>query len=410
MESYTLFELNEYIQRVITLNFQDSLWIRCEIAQINFSRGHYYLNLVEKGEENKTIIAQSSAIIWARKYQQLRRKFKKTLDGLLQNGVAVLLLVKVDFNKRYGLKLIIEDIDPNYTMGQMEMKRQEILKTLLKRGLLDLNNTFSLPPVIQRLAVISSKTAAGLQDYMNQLETNIYGFQFSNQLFFAAMQGEKVEAEVLQQLKKIARLKENYDALIIIRGGGSKLDLAAFDNLELGIAIAQFPLPVIIGIGHEIDETILDRVAHTSLKTPTAVADFLINRLLHFESNILEYKSYIHNSASYLIQQEKGVLNYVKKMIQLPAINQIREANSFLHQMKQRLPLAVKNQLFIEKKQLNQLEKICQILAPETALKRGFSITIANGKVVTDSKQVKKGDVLETQLLAGIIKSTVSSE
>jgi len=367
MQSYSLFELNEYIRRVFALNFQEAIWIRCEIAQINASRGHYYLNLIEKSEETESIIAQSSAVLWASTYRKLRREHKKTLDGLLQNGVAVLLKAKVDFDERYGLKLLIEEIDPSYTMGQMELKRQAILEALLKQGLLEVNSQIPLPPVIQRIAIISSESAAGLQDYLNHIAINPYGYQLSNQLFPAAMQGENVEKEVLRQLKKITLLKENYDAVIIIRGGGSKLDLAAFDNLALGKAVAQFPLPIFVGIGHEIDETILDKVAHTSLKTPTAVADFLINRILHFESMILECKNFIRNAANYSIQEENGQLSYLKRMIQLQTQNQIKQAKTTFLQVQQRLPLAAKNSLKLAQNNLTQLEKVCHLLAPETA-------------------------------------------
>ena len=406
--SYSLFELNEYIRRVFALNFQDAIWIRCEIAQINASRGHHYLNLIEKSAEGEHIIAQSSAVLWASKYRQLRRQHKKLLSELLQNGVAVLLQVKIDYDERYGLKLLIEDIDPSYTMGQMELKRQQILETLQQENLLGVNSQIPLPTAIQRVAIISSETAAGLQDYLTQIATNSYGYQLSNQLFPAAMQGANVEKEVLRQLKKIAFLKDNYDAVIIIRGGGSKLDLAGFDNLALGRAVANFPLPILVGIGHEIDETILDRVAHTSLKTPTAVADFLINRLLHFESTILEYKNYIFNAANYQIQAEKNQLSYAQKMIQLQGNSQLKEAKVTLNQLTQRLPLAAKNSLVLAKNSLRQLAKITELLAPETALKRGFSITTANGKVVTKKSQVKKGTILTTQLLNDQIKSTVN--
>ena len=408
MQSYSLFELNEYIRRVFALNFQDAVWIRCEIAQINASRGHHYLNLIEKSAEGETIIAQSSAVLWASKYRALKRQHKKLIADLLQDGVAVLIQVKIEYDERYGLKLVIEDIDPSYTMGQMELKRQQILETLQQEKLLEVNSQIPLPTVIQRVAIISSETAAGLQDYLNQIATNSYGYQFSNQLFPAAMQGANVEEEVLKQLKKIAFLKANYDAVVIIRGGGSKLDLAAFDNLALGRAVANFPLPILVGIGHEVDETILDRVAHTSLKTPTAVADFLISRLLHFESRILEYKNYIFNTANYQIQAAKSELAYAKKMIQLQGNTQLKEAKSALNQVAQRLPLAAKNSLVLEKNSLAQLAKICELLAPETALKRGFSITTANGKVVTKKSQVKKGTVLTTQLLNDQIKSTVN--
>ena len=406
--SYSLFELNEYIRRVFALNFQDAIWIRCEIAQINASRGHHYLNLIEKSAEGENIIAQSSAVLWASKYRQLKRQHKKLLSELLQNGVAVLLQVKIDYDERYGLKLLIEDIDPSYTMGQMELKRQQILETLQQENLLGVNSQIPLPTVIQRVAIISSETAAGLQDYLNQIATNSYGYQLSNQLFPAAMQGANVEKEVLKQLKKIAFLKANYDAVIIIRGGGSKLDLAGFDNLALGRAVANFPLPILVGIGHEIDETILDRVAHTSLKTPTAVADFLINRLLHFETTILEYKNYIFNAANYQIQAEKNQLSYAQKMIQLQGNSQLKEAKVALNQLTQRLPLVAKNSLVLAKNSLTQLAKITELLAPETALKRGFSITTANGKVVTKKSQVKKGTILTTQLLNDQIKSTVN--
>jgi len=406
--SYSLFELNEYIRRVFALNFQDAIWIRCEIAQINSSRGHHYLNLIEKSAEGERIIAQSSAVLWASKHRQLRRQHKKLLNELLQNGVAVLLQVKIDYDERYGLKLLIEDIDPGYTMGQMELKRQEILNTLRQENLLEINSQIPLPTVVQRVAIISSETAAGLQDYLNQIATNSYGYQFSNQLFPAAMQGANVEKEVLRQLKKIVFLKDNYDAVIMIRGGGSKLDLAGFDNLALGRAVANFPLPILVGIGHEIDETILDRVAHTSLKTPTAVADFLINRLLHFESTILEYKNYIFNAANYQIQAEKNELAYAQKMIQLQGNTQLKEAKISLSQLVQRLPLATKNSLTLAKNDLTQLAKITELLAPETALKRGFSITTANGKVVTKKSQVKKGTILITQLLNDQIKSIVN--
>ncbi len=408
MQSYSLFELNEYIRRVFALNFQDAVWIRCEIAQINASRGHHYLNLIEKSAEGENIIAQSSAVLWASKYRQLRRQHKKLLADLLQDGVAVLIQVKIEYDERYGLKLVIEDIDPSYTMGQMELKRQQILETLQQENLLEVNSKIPLPTAIQRVAIISSETAAGLQDYLNQIATNSYGYQFSNQLFPAAMQGANVEKEILKQLKKIAFLQANYDAVIIIRGGGSKLDLAGFDNLALGRAVANFPLPVLVGIGHEIDETVLDKVAHTSLKTPTAVADFLISRLLHFESRILEYKNYIFNSANYQIQAEKNQLTYAQKMIQLQGNTQLKEAKVALNQVAQRLPLAAKNSLVLEKNTLGQLAKICKLLAPETALKRGFSITTANGKVVTKKSQVKKGTILTTQLLNDQIKSTVN--
>jgi exodeoxyribonuclease VII large subunit len=289
----------------------------------------------------------------------------------------------------------------------MELKKQEILAALLQKGLIHLNRQIRLALVPQRIAVISSETAAGLQDYLEHIAINPYGYQFENHLFAAAMQGNNVEKEVGNQLKKIARLKENYDAVIIIRGGGAKLDLAAFDNFELGQLVAQFPLPVLVGIGHEVDETVLDKVAHTSLKTPTAVADFLINRLMQFETTILKYQSTILNTASYIIQNEKGLLTYQKKMLEIQAKNKLKEANFTIEQLQNRLPILATNNVATEKRSLAQLEKIYHLLTPETALKRGFSIVTKNGKVVVDAAQVKPGDIIETQLAKGNIKSII---
>lgn len=410
MESYTLFELNEYVRRVIVLNFPESLWVNCEIAQLNESRGHYYFSLIEKSKDKEVVIAQSEATLWAGKYRELRKKYKKLLDSLLQNGLAVLLKVKVNYDERYGLKLIIEDIDPGYTVGQMELKRREILDTLSNKGLLDLNGCLTLPPVIQNIAVISSSTAAGLQDYLDQLSDNAYGYQFNNRLFASAMQGPKVEKELLHQLKKIAQTKYQYEAVVIIRGGGSKLDLSVFDNLKIGQAIAGFPIPVFVGIGHEIDETIIDKVAHTSLKTPTAVAEFLIQRMLQYETGTLALLGRINQISSSIVNENQNQLNYLNKMIRVYGQHMLSEAVHHINQLQRRIPLAGNNQLILEKKRLYQLEKICAILAPEATFKRGYSITTHKGKIVTRNEQVTKGDILKSHLLSGSLKSIVTND
>ena len=408
MTTYSLFELNEYIRRVVALNFQEGVWVHCEIAQISSSRGHFYLNIVEKAIDSDRVIAQSSAILWASKYRQLKRNHKTLLDKLLSNGTEVLVQVKIDFDERYGLKLLIDDIDPSYTIGKLALKRQEILKTLVEEKLLEKNKSLPLPEVLQCVAVISSETAAGLQDYLDQLATNAYGYRIKNQLFQAAMQGDKVEKEVLRQLKRIALIKENFDAVVIIRGGGAKLDLAAFDNLLIARTIANFPLPVLIGIGHEVDETILDKVAHTSLKTPTAVADFLVHQMLQFESNLMEKLHYVKQHTSYQIQEEKSQLDYLQKISLTIVKNLIKEHQIGLSQIQKRIPTASINLLKLEHNTLHNLEKSIRLLDPKTALKRGFSITtMENGKVVTDKKQVTKGDILITQLLQNKITSTV---
>ncbi len=407
MESYTLYNLNEHIRQVMHLNFPDTIWVKAEVAQIKESRGQYYLTLIQKSEDSEKIIAQIDAMIWGQTYWLLRKRLKNTLSELLQEGLELLLNVRIEFNERYGLKLMIEDIDPAYTIGKLEIKRQKILEDLLKANLLNKNNQLDLPPVAQRLAVLSSNTAAGLQDYLAQMKNNAYGYSFRNILFPIAVQGINLEKELLAQLKKIAARKGEFDAVVIIRGGGSKIDLGGFDSFDLAKAVAKFPLPVIVGIGHEIDETILDRVAHTSLKTPTAVADFLIRKALHFESWLLENKAYLQNAANMQLQEEVATLQQMKRLLVLATQGQIKEVRFALNQLTRHLPVVVKHHLKYEQTKLTQLNKICTLLAPTAIMKRGYTQTYTNEKMIVSAKKVKEGMILETQFIDGQIKSKV---
>ncbi len=407
MESYTLYDLNEYIRQVMHLNFPDTIWVKAEVAQIKESRGQYYLTLIQKSEDSEKIIAQIDAMIWGQTYWLLRKKLKNTLSELLQEGLELLLNVRIEFNERYGLKLMIEDIDPTYTIGKLEIKRQQILEDLLKANLLNKNNQLDLPPVVQRLAVLSSNTAAGLQDYLAQMKNNAYGYSFRNILFSIAVQGINLEKELLAQLKKIALRKGEFDAVVIIRGGGSKIDLGGFDSFDLAKAVANFPLPIIVGIGHEIDETILDRVAHTSLKTPTAVAEFLIRKALHFESWLLENKAYLQNTAGMQLQEATATLQQLKRLLNLAAQGQIKEERFVLNQLTKHLPVVVKHHLKYEQTKLTQFNKICELLAPTAIMKRGYTQTYKDGKMLVSAKKVKEGMILETQFIDGVIKSKV---
>src|SRR6188474_709634 len=284
--TYSLLELNQYIRRVISLNFDEPLWIECEIGQASLSRGHWYVDLIQK--EGNNIVAQCQAAMWANVYAYLKRKSPIPPEDILKQGMAVKLKVNVDYHERYGLKLIIEDIDSSFTIGQLEMQRQAILKEIKERGLIRKNAETHLPVVLQRLAVISSDRAAGYKDFIKHIEDNLYGYDLHIDLFEAAMQGQQVESEILACLESIEAIVDQYDAVAIIRGGGGRTDLAAFDNLTLAIKVAHYPIPVLIGIGHEIDQSVLDLVAYSSLKTPTAVADFIIERNASFETELEE--------------------------------------------------------------------------------------------------------------------------
>ena len=296
MESYSLFQLNEYIRRVIALNFREPLWIEAEIAQIKDSRGNQYLELIEKDEEGEGVIAQVSGAIWYRQVQFIKRKLGDIVYDLLEEGTQVRLKCKIDFHERYGLKLVIEDIDPNYTFGKLELKRQEIINKLEEGGLMDLNKGLIVPSVIQKIAVISSATAAGYQDFKNQLLNNGYGYTFKIDLYDGAVQGVNVESNTVNSIKEIIASKTNYDIVAVIRGGGSKLDLSGFDNYKIAEAIALSEIPFVIGIGHDIDSTVTDLVACLSLKTPTAVADYVIDRNMSYEARVEQQMASIHLS------------------------------------------------------------------------------------------------------------------
>lgn len=404
---YSLYDLNEFIRQVLTLNFQEPMWLTAEIAQIDLSKGSCYINLIQKEADTERIIAQSNAIIWPSTLRRIKAKMGTLFHEILQEGMEVKVQAQVDFHERYGLKLIIEAIDPSYTFGQFAIKRQQTVQELQNLNLLNLNSRLSLPKVLQRLAVISSETAAGLQDYISQLNNNLYGYDFQNQLFPAAVQGIKVQEEIIKQLKKIALKRKDFDAVIIIRGGGSKLDLAAFDQLELCKAVAKFPLPVLVGIGHETDESVLDLVANRSLKTPTAVAEFLINHNAQFEGRLqqlfqaVQYyaQDYLHQSQLDLVQKEQFIQS---------------ASRQFVAVQRQQLDYMWKNtgksavvQLQQESTKLHFFNQICGLLSMKETIKRGFSVLYQNGKAIHDVNILDQEQIIENVLADGTIKSKI---
>ncbi|MEM8907142.1 MAG: exodeoxyribonuclease VII large subunit [Bacteroidota bacterium] len=405
MTTYTLFELNEYIRRIIALNLPSLLWVSGEIAQIGISRGHRYLSLVQKSEETGGVLAQIDAVLWEQNYRRLRRKNGKIMESLLQEGTAVLLQVKVDYHERYGLKLLIEDIDASYTLGQLELQRRQTLEQLQQLDLLDRNAELRLPRVLQRIALISSERAAGYQDYRQQLQQNPYGYQFHNTLFAARVQGAMAAKEMIRQLKIIQRRATAYDCIVIIRGGGAKLDLLAFDDLELCKAVAQCTLPVITGIGHEVDEHILDRVANTALKTPTAVAEFLIQRHLHFEAELLQQGQHLQSLIQLTLQNHTAKLQQFEQLVQLKSQSEMATAERMLNYIVEELPRMVRLNLKNEEQRLSQLAQLCRLLSPEATLKRGFSLSLKSGEVIRSLESLQAGDQITTILENGQLES-----
>ncbi|MBP7272886.1 MAG: exodeoxyribonuclease VII large subunit [Saprospiraceae bacterium] len=407
MESVSLFELNEYLRRVVALNFTQALWVTAEISQLNSSKGHYYLDLLQKDNSTDLIVAQAQAVIWAGQMVTIRRKLGDDLAAILQEGMQVLIQITVDFHERYGLKLVIQDIDLSYSIGQMYLQRKRIIEALLHEGLIEKNARLSLPTVLQRIAIISSERAAGYQDFIKQLTQNPYRYRFSYRLFQATMQGNTLEGEVVAQLENIARQAEQFDVVVIIRGGGAKLDLASFDSLPLGRAIANMNLPVITGIGHDIDETIADLVAHQSLKTPTAVAEFIVQRNVQYEATMEGFYAAIQQYIEQHIRQEHFDLQQAEQLIPLYVQQLLKDHQVELQHKELSAQQALGKTLKSEEQQLRFLEQSVAFLSLENTLQRGFSITLCNGKVITDSQQVAHGNRLTTLLRESEITSIV---
>ena len=404
---YSLFELNEFIRQVMVLNFPDELWVSCELGQVNQSRGHFWLNLTEKDALTDTIAAKATAVLWRRSYLRLQEKLGTVLDSILQDGMQVLLQVQVNFHEAHGMTWIVKDIDPSYTMGQLEIKRQKTILELRKAELLEKNQKLPLPTVLQRIAVLSSATAAGLQDYLVQCRRNIYDYHISNQVFSAAMQGEMTEKEIRSRLAQIRSRRDEFDCVVIVRGGGARLDLSAFDGYELCRTIAEFPLPIFTGIGHDIDETVADMAAHTALKTPTAVADFILQHNARYEGEMQHLGRQINRLTARMMQQEHLSLRQTQQALHFAARQYLRDRKNELTGLARSLPVHLNYRLAAAARELDALEKSLQILSPAAAFKRGFSLTERDGKIITSVTEVKTGDILRTHLADGSTESKV---
>lgn len=403
----TLYEVNEFIRRVVALNLQEALWVRCELADVKVSRGHFYLDLVQKAEDGNEVVAQAQAVIWQPTHRSLLKKLGRQLDSLLQPGLEVLMLAKPEFHEKYGLKYVLEDIDPSYTLGKLEMQRREAVQKLQALGLLEKNRSLQLPPVLQRIAVLASPQSAGYQDFTKQLTDNQWGYTFELTLFPTAVQGALVASEVATQLDRVARMRGAFDVAVIIRGGGAKLDLAAFDSFELGKAVAAMPLPVLSGIGHEVDETVLDLVSHTALKTPTAVAEFVLHRNMQFEAAALDAARWVQLQAASWLQSQAARLVQLAQSVGYQSKSTIRQQALMLDFIEKEIPAQVRLRFFKATVQLDGIEKNIELLSPATALRRGFGLVFSNGKAVTSTGSLQPGDTVEVRLHDGRFSSTV---
>ena len=407
-EVLTLFELNSLVHEVIEDNFDEQYWVVGELSDVSTPAfgGHFYGELVQKDEESDRIVARARITCWARNYNIIRLRFQKEAGETLRKGLQVKLLVEVNFHEQYGYSLNVVDIDSTFTLGDLAKRRREILQQLEKDGILHDNQSLPLPRLLKRIAVISSATAAGYGDFCHQLEQNDYGFHFDVQLFPAVMQGEQVPESIIAALEEI-REEPPFDLVVIIRGGGASSDLSDFDSYELAACIALYPLPVLTGIGHERDETVLDYVAHTKVKTPTAAAAFIIEHQAEEAALLDDLYQRITHSAKEQIQREKQRLEHQRAVLPLIFMGFYQKGENKLVLLSQRLSSSAKQSLEREKHSLQLMQQRLNSLDPRLLLKRGYTITTCGGKLVRSIEGLAEGEVLTTQTEKGEIYSKV---
>ena len=408
MNSISLCELLDAVQQAIKLNFSEPIWVRAEIGEMHENGGHAFFDLIENAENSDKLLAKIRANCWASTFQMLKPYFEENTGQILREGISVLVLVTVEFHAVYGISLNIKDIDPAFTIGDMAMRRLQIIRKLQSEGIAEMNKSLEIPQRVQRLAVISSATAAGYGDFIDQLKNNERSFKFYPVLFQSVMQGEAAANSIINSLEKIYANIEHFDAVIIIRGGGASTDLACFDSYDLALNVAQFPLPIIAGIGHLRDNTIVDLVANTSLKTPTAVAEFLIYKMQDVENQLFDLINEIIDFAQNAILTQKNILEQtrwkISHLLKSVTANSVFELN----RQQIRLKNAVGNIILFQKNKLDMFEKIVRTQSPQYLLSKGFSLTTFNGKRLFSIKSLQKGDTIKTYLSDGAVESTVN--
>jgi exodeoxyribonuclease VII large subunit len=454
-EKMSLTELQLIIRDSLYMSLPDMYWVTAEISELKEnSAGHCYLELIEKQSDDKNVRARVKAIIWSSRFRFLKSFFENSTGESLREGIKVLVKIRIEYHELYGLSLVISDIDPAFTLGDLALKRQQIIKQLEQEGVINMNKEIDFPLLPRRIAIISSGKAAGYTDFIDQLKSNSYGYVFYTALFESPMQGSETEEGIVSALNKVAEQTDLFDIVVIIRGGGSQTDLSWFDNYNIAYYVTQFPIPVITGIGHEKDMSVTDIAAAISLKTPTAVADFLIECAADVENHIMEIYSEIRDLTSvilknnqtvlnesrlklvplakYLIAEKKEklsekiyeLINFGKEYTHIAGVtpsNQtsrlISGVKSYINLTHTELEASEKNLKTITRIIFDQnngklafLENSMKILNPENVLKRGYTITSVNGKILKEKKNLKEEVIIDTRFYDGTVKSRVLPE
>lgn len=429
INAISLLEFSARVKHLFASPDVQRCWVIAELSDVAVRGGHCYMELVQKDETNTRILAKCRGVIWANLFSRLKYEFELATNTTLMSGLKVMVEATANYHEQYGMSLVITDINPDYTMGGMALKRQEIVRRLTQEGIIDMNKELPWVDVPQRIAIVSAEGAAGYGDFMNQLENNPFGLKFYTKLFSSIMQGEKTVPSVMYALDQINENADLFDCVVVIRGGGATSDLHCFDNYELAAYIAQFPLPVIVGIGHERDVTVLDDVAAMRVKTPTAAAEWLIargeaalnyindlsntivslvrNYVSHANEQLAYYSSTVPLVAKNMIESANVTLNYYTQTIPVSVKNHISTSKTQLGFLFQSMKQAGEQRIMLEKMSLVAMEEKVNLLSPQNILKRGYSLTLKDGKVVNSATALKGGEKITTKFADGVITSVV---
>lgn len=404
--TFTLLELNRMVRETIERQMDGKYWVEAELSDLH-DRNHCYMELVENDPFGPTPLAKARAVCWANRWTALRSKFERQTQQQLRPGIKVRMMVTPTFHEAYGFAYQVSDIDPDYTLGDIVRKRMEIIRQLKEAGIFDLQRELALPRFAQRIAVVSSAQAAGYGDFCHQIDDNSYGLSFSHELFAAIMQGEQVEQSVIAALDRINARIDEFDVVVIIRGGGATTDMSGFDTLALAENVANFPLPIITGIGHDRDECILDMVSYMRVKTPTAAAAFLIDHLSEVYTALVSARERISRIAERHLAYEKMRLKQladrIPTLFALTRERQTKRIDALAH----RLDSAATQRLERERHRLQLVGQRAQAQDPIHILRRGYSITLHNGHALRSGDELADGDIIETRLEQGTLKSEI---
>ena len=404
--TFTLLELNRMVRETIERQMDGKYWVEAELSDLH-DRNHCYMELVENDPFGPTPLAKARAVCWANRWTALRSKFERQTQQQLRPGIKVRMMVTPTFHEAYGFAYQVSDIDPDYTLGDIVRKRMEIIRQLKEAGIFDLQRELVLPRFAQRIAVISSAQAAGYGDFCHQIDDNSYHLAFSHELFAAIMQGEQVEQSVIAALDRINARIDEFDVVVIIRGGGATTDMSGFDTLALAENVANFPLPIITGIGHDRDECILDMVSYMRVKTPTAAAAFLIDHLSEVYTALVSARERISRIAERHLAYEKMRLKQLAdRLPTLFALTRERQTKR-IDALAHRLDSAATQRLERERHRLQLVAQRAQAQDPIHILRRGYSITLHNGHALRSGDELANGDIIETRLEQGTLKSEI---